>query len=148
MDKLRLPVFDFKIDNSENPPTIWDEFRKKYVVLTPEEWVRQHFLKYMQLSLGYPKTLLKVETGITYNKLKKRPDIIAYDNTGNPLAIVECKASYVKITEEVFKQVTVYNKILKAQYIMVTNGMDHFCCEQDFNSGTFRFLDKIPEYKL
>lgn len=146
MEELNLPRFQFKVKETEKGRLIWDEFRKKYVVLTPEEWVRQHFLKFLNGHLGYPKSLLKTEFEIKYNKLKKRPDIVAYDNYGSALMVVECKAPEVKISNDTFQQASIYNQILKARFLVITNGMDHFCCEQNIETGTFQFLEKIPVY--
>lgn len=147
MEMLNLPRFQFKIKETEKGREIWDEFRKKYVMLTPEEWVRQHFLKFLNTYLKYPKPLLKTEFEIKYNKLKKRPDIVAYNNSGNPLMVVECKAPEVKISNDTFEQAAIYNQVLKARYLVITNGMDHFCCEQNTKTGTFEFVEKIPVYK-
>ncbi|MDW3210196.1 MAG: type I restriction enzyme HsdR N-terminal domain-containing protein [Reichenbachiella sp.] len=147
MEELNLPRFQFKVKETEKGREIWDEFRKKYVVLTPEEWVRQHFLKFLNDYLKYPKSLLKTEFEIKYNKLKKRPDIVAYDNTGSALMVVECKAPEVKISEATFQQAAIYNQTLKAKYLVITNGMDHFCCEQNKKTGTFDFVEKIPVYQ-
>ena len=147
MRELNLPRFKFKVKEADKGREIWDEFRRKYVVLTPEEWVRQHFLKFLNIQLGYPKSLLKTEFEIKYNKLKKRPDIVAYNNEGNPLMVVECKAPEVKISNETFQQAAIYNQTLNARYLVITNGMDHFCCEKDLKTGTFQFVEKIPVYK-
>lgn len=147
MQALNLPKFDFKIITTDGSPEIWDEFRKKYVQLTPEEWVRQHFLKYMQLQLGYPKPLLKVEFEVRYNKRRKRPDIVAYNNQGLSTLIVECKAPSVKITQAVFDQVSVYNSSLDAKYLVVTNGLEHYCCVRNSETGGFEFVDDMPRYE-
>ncbi|MEP2023167.1 MAG: type I restriction enzyme HsdR N-terminal domain-containing protein [Reichenbachiella sp.] len=146
MEELNLPRFQFKVKETERGREIWDEFRKKYVVLTPEEWVRQHFLKFLNDYLKYPKSLLKTEFEIKYNKLKKRPDIVAYDRQGQPLLVVECKAPAVKISNDTFQQAAIYNQTLKARYIVITNGMDHFCSEQNLETGTFQLIEKIPVY--
>ncbi|UXP30862.1 type I restriction enzyme HsdR N-terminal domain-containing protein [Reichenbachiella agarivorans] len=146
MEILNLPTFEFNIRESSEGREIWDEFRKKYIQLTPEEWVRQNFLKHLNQNLSYPKSLLKVEGSLKYNKLSKRPDIVAYDSNGRPLMLVECKATFVKIDESTFKQASVYNTVIRAKYLVVTNGLQHFCCEQNFDSGTSTFLREIPEY--
>lgn len=146
MVELNLPGFSFKTRKTERGEEIWDEFRKKYVVLTPEEWVRQHFLKFLSTHLGYPRTLLKTEFEIRFNKLKKRPDIVAFARSGDPLMVVECKAPHVKITQETFKQAAIYNQTLKAGLLVVTNGLEHYCCEQNIDAGTFQFIEKIPAY--
>lgn len=144
--KLNLPSVDLKIRSKDGLKEVWDEFRKKYVVLTPEEWVRQHFLHFMTDQLGYPKSLLKVEFEISYNGLKKRPDIVAFNNRGDCLVVVECKSAKVKLSQAVFEQVAVYNNKLKAKYIIITNGLEHYCCEQNEKTGTLHFVRKIPEY--
>ncbi|MBU2913870.1 type I restriction enzyme HsdR N-terminal domain-containing protein [Reichenbachiella agariperforans] len=148
MERLNLPPFNFNIRESTEGNEIWDEFRKKYIVLTPEEWVRQNFLRFLNQYLSYPRTLLKVEGSMKYNKLSKRPDIVAYSSSGAPIMLVECKASYVKITEETFKQASVYNKVVRARYLVVTNGLQHFICEQNFETGTSLFLKEIPVYQV
>ena len=144
--KLNLPSVELKSRSIDGITEIWDEFRKKYVVLTPEEWVRQHFLYFMVEQLGYPKALLKVEFEIKYNGLKKRPDIVAFDSKGDCLVVVECKSAKVKLNQAVFEQVAVYNNKLKAKYIVITNGLEHFCCEQNDKTGTLHFVQRIPEY--
>lgn len=146
METLNLPSFDFNIRQSPDGKEIWDEFRKKYVVLTPEEWVRQNFLRHLYEDLSYPRSLLKVEGSMKYNQLSKRPDIVAYNSDGVPVMVVECKATHVKINAETFKQASVYNKVIQARYLVVTNGLQHFCCEQDFEKGTSSFLKEIPLY--
>lgn len=146
MEELNLPKFQFKVKETERGKEILDEFRRKYVMLTPEEWVRQNFLKFLNEILKYPKSLLKTEFEIKYNRLKKRPDIVAYDNLGSPLLVVECKAPDVKISNETFQQAAIYNQTLLAKYLVITNGRDHFCCEQNLKTGTFQFLEKIPVY--
>ncbi|MGL1885964.1 MAG: type I restriction enzyme HsdR N-terminal domain-containing protein [Reichenbachiella sp.] len=146
MEKLALPTFNFKIRESNGQQQIWDDYRKKYIVITPEEWVRQHFLRYMEEYLNYPKSLMKVEGGLEYNRMKKRPDIVAFGNSGQPLVVVECKAPEIKIDQSVFEQASVYNKIIKAKYIIATNGVNHFCCVQNHETGTSSFMDEIPAY--
>lgn len=147
MEELNLPGFSFKTRKTERGEEIWDEFRKKYIVLTREEWVRQHFLKFLNTHLGYPRTLLKTEFEIKFNKLKKRPDIVAYDRGGKPLMVVECKSPEVTISEQTFQQIAVYNRTLRAPLLVVTNGREHYCCEQDMEAGTYQFKDQIPAFK-
>ncbi|MEO9802334.1 MAG: type I restriction enzyme HsdR N-terminal domain-containing protein [Reichenbachiella sp.] len=147
MEELNLPKFRFKVRETQKGRDIWDEFRKKYVALTPEEWVRQHFVKFLNENLKYPKSLLKMEFEVRYNRLKKRPDIVAYNSLGEPFLIVECKAPGIRISNDTFQQVAVYNQTLRARYLVVTNGLEHFCCEQNLKTGTFQFLEKIPVYK-
>ena len=144
MRELNLPKFQFKVKETPKGRKVWDDFRKKYILLTPEEWVRQHFLKFLNINLKYPKSLIRTEFEIRYNQLKKRPDIVAYNKEGSPFLIVECKAPDVKISNETFSQAALYNQTLKAKYIVITNGLDHFCCEQNEKTGTFQFIEKIP----
>jgi hypothetical protein len=127
MVQLNLPSFPAKLKNTNGKVWIFDGIRKKYVVLTPEEWVRQHFIAYLVDELKYPKALLKVEAGLTYNQLAKRTDIIVFNREGKPWMVIECKAPEVNLTEATANQVSVYNATLKASYVVVTNGLRHFC---------------------
>lgn len=147
LPQLNLPEIEPKIQTKGNSLEIFDPCRKKYVALTPEEWVRQNFLGFMIEHLRYPKSLVMVEGALKYNRLNKRPDIVAMDRNGNPLLVVECKSVTEKVGQKTFEQVAVYNKVLKARYMVVTNGMQHYCCEQDFEAGTSRFLNEIPAFK-
>ena len=145
MKTLNLPPFDFRINTEEQ--TIFDPQRKKYVALLPEEWVRQHFVQYMINQLGYPSGLIKVEFGIKYNHLSKRPDVLCFDRSGEPLLLVECKSFDIQITKKVFEQAAVYNKVLQCPYAVVTNGLQHFCWQQNTQTGLTQFLNAIPEFE-
>lgn len=147
MDTLNLPPFEYKLKQSEANSLIFDALRRKYVLLTPEEWVRQHFLHYLLNQLRYPKSLISVERGTTYNKLQKRTDICIYNNLGQPHLLVECKAAYVPITQEVVKQVSTYNLALQAKYVAITNGLQHFCWEVDFETRRYTPLQEIPVFQ-
>jgi hypothetical protein len=147
MDKLSLPSFDFNIKESDGKTVIFDIIRKKYLVLTPEEWVRQHFVHYLINHLGYAKTLISVEHGLKYNSLQKRTDIIVYDRNANPLVLVECKASENRLNQKVLEQAMMYNKTLKAEYIIVTNGLEHSCLRVDSTKKDIEFLNSLPFYK-
>jgi len=127
MVQLNLPSFAVKLKNSNGKVWIFDCIRKKYVVLTPEEWVRQHFIAYLTEVLKYPRSLIKVEAGLTYNQLTKRSDLIVFNREGKPWMVIECKAPEVDLTESTAQQVSVYNATLKASYVAVTNGLRHFC---------------------
>ncbi len=116
------------------------------VVLTPEEWVRQHFVHFLISELSYPKPLIKIESGIGYNQLQKRSDIKVYDRNGSPFAIVECKAATIPINQNTFDQVATYNKTFRAPYIIVTNGMEHFSSEINFEENTSKFMEGFPVY--
>ncbi|MHA6248113.1 type I restriction enzyme HsdR N-terminal domain-containing protein [Pontibacter sp. CAU 1760] len=114
------------------------------MVLTPEEWVRQHVVHYLIGTLSYPKGLISIERGANYNQLQKRADLCVYDQSGKPHLLVECKAAHVPITQEVVKQVSVYNQTLQAPYLLITNGLQHYCWQVDFNTRSFQALQEIP----
>jgi hypothetical protein len=147
MDALNLPAFACKIKQSRNKSWIFDGIRKKYLVLTPEEWVRQHFINYLVQHLHYPKSLISPERGTTYNALAKRTDICVYDTNGAVCLLVECKATSVKITEAAVHQVTTYNQTVRAPYVVLTNGQEHYCWQVNFESKTTIPLTGIPEYR-
>ena len=146
MYKLNLPSFNIKIKQEEDKHYVYDILRKKFIMLTPEEWVRQHFVHLLINHYKYPKSLIKLESGLKYNKLKKRSDIIVFDRTGKIFLIVECKSTDIAISQKVFEQVTMYNDTLKANYIAVTNGLKHFCCSIDHVKKNFIFLNDLPEF--
>lgn len=147
MDKLNLPAFDFNIKESEGKTVIFDIIRKKYIVLTPEEWVRQHFVQYLINQLGYSKALISIESGLKYNDLAKRTDIVVYNNLGNPVVLVECKSSENRLGQKVMEQAMMYNKTIKADYLIVTNGMEHSCLFVDRSSNTVKFLSELPSFE-
>jgi len=146
MLQLNLPAYSYKLKQSAEQTQIFDLIRRKYVALTPEEWVRQHFINYLVTHLHYPKGLISVERGVTYNTLAKRTDICVYDINRQPLLLVECKATEIAITAEVVKQVTLYNKTLAARLVVLTNGINHFCW-QVINKVHIQPLDRIPDYR-
>lgn len=146
MQVLNLPECGLEIHEKDGIATVFDVLRKKHVVLTPEEWVRQHFVHYLIKHLNYPKSLIKLERGHAFNRLKKRSDIIVFDREGAPFMLVECKASHIKIEQKVFVQASIYNKTIKARYLVVTNGMQHFCCQIDLENGAYQFLDQLPSF--
>jgi hypothetical protein len=146
MQRLNLPSFDYKLKKAEGKVWIFDVIRKKYIILTPEEWVRQHFLHYLLNELYYPKALTKVEGGLVYNTLSKRSDIVIFDRDAKPWMLVECKSPETKITENTLHQASSYNATLKAKYLTVTNGLMHVCSETNWNEGTTRLLDELPKY--
>lgn len=144
MQSLNLPPIDHKVKNIDQKDYIFDRIRKKYIALTPEEWVRQHMLGLLIDWLNYPRSLVKVETGMHYNKLRKRTDIIVMDREGANYLLVECKSANEKINQKTFEQITVYNKTLCANIIVLTNGIDLYCCSVDQQTNTSHFLDEIP----
>ena len=125
---------------------IFDVVRKKYLLLTAEEWVRQNFIHYLNKEKKYPLGLMGVEQMVKYNSLKTRADIVMYDTEGKANIIVECKAPDVKITQDTFNQIAKYNSQLKVKYLLVTNGMNHYCCKMDYESNRITFLEEIPNY--
>ncbi|MDO6600930.1 type I restriction enzyme HsdR N-terminal domain-containing protein [Tenacibaculum sp. 1_MG-2023] len=147
MQKLNLPTYPFKLKSNENKTLIFDKLRKKNVVLTPEEWVRQHFVMYLIEEKKYPVSLIAIEKQLTINNRKKRTDILIFNAQGNPDIIVECKAPKIKITQDTFDQIARYNLKLNANYLIVTNGLEHFYCKMDFENETYIFLKEIPNYK-
>jgi hypothetical protein len=147
MEKLNLPDIDARTRFGKNgKQEIFDEIRKKFVRLTPEEWVRQHFLHFMITELGFPASLIVVEAALKYNNMMKRFDILAYRADGKPCFVVECKSPDVEITQAVFDQVAMYNMTLTVDYIAVTNGISHYACKIDHEKRTYLFLKDIPAY--
>ena len=147
MIKLNLPAFDCVVKKEEGKIFILDQIRKKYLVLTPEEWVRQHFINYLITELKYPKALMKIEGGLTFNKLSKRSDIVVFNRDGQPWMIVECKSPTQKLSRSTVHQASVYNHTLKARYLTVTNGMGHICCEVNWNESKTAILKELPAFK-
>ena len=146
MSALNLPPYETKITEQDGKPQIFDRLRKCYVALTPEEWVRQHFVHYLIDHKNYPTTLMANEVAITLNGMNKRCDTIVYDKTLRPRVIVEYKAPTVKITKEVFAQISRYNLTLRVDYLIISNGLQHYCCRMDYEKQSFTFLQEIPEY--
>lgn len=143
---LNLPPVDLRIRMEDGLLKVWDSLRHKYVALTPEEYVRQHFIAWMTDSLGYPASLMNNEVSITLNNTRRRCDTIVFRCDGSPAMIVEYKAPTVAITQTVFDQIARYNMVLKSRYLVVSNGLRHFCCEMDYATDSYSFLPKIPEW--
>ena len=146
MPQLNLPNAVLKIKLVKGITQVFDAVRKKYLVLTSEEWVRQHFIHYLNSEKRYPLGLMGVEKTVKYNGQSTRADIILYTNMGKPNMIVECKAPEVKITQDTFDQIAKYNFKLKVNFLVVTNGMQHFCCAIDYENNKINFLKEIPQY--
>ena len=146
LPKLNLPNAELKIKLVEETTQVFDEVRKKYFKLTPEEWVRQNFIHYLNKEKNYPFGLMGVEKMVKYNSLKNRADIVIWNREGMPSVIVECKAPNLKITQDAFNQIAKYNYKLRVKYLVVTNGLQHFCCEMDYKNNKITFLEEIPEY--
>jgi len=147
MTSLNLPTYDFKVKKSEGKVWIFDPMRKKYVVLTPEEWVRQHFVNFLVQEHHYPKSLFRIEGGLTYNKLLKRSDILVYNREGKPWLLVECKSPTIKMSQRAFNQVAIYNMTIGAKYLAITNGIVHYCCVAPKPGEEGKFLDDFPEFE-
>lgn len=143
---LNLPAYPFKIKEEDGSVFIFDDIRKKFLLLTPEEWVRQHVVKFLIHEKNYPKSLIKLEGGLKLNTLQKRTDILIFDSSGKRVVLVECKAPSIKITQKVFDQIARYNFVHRTGCLIVSNGMQHYCCEVNFDEKTYRFIPEIPDY--
>jgi hypothetical protein len=146
MLQLNLPQIDAKIKEENGKRLIFDPLRSRYVVLTPEEWVRQHFVNYLITERSYPKERIANEVSIKVNATSKRCDTIVYDNYLKPLLIAEYKAPEVPLTEEAFNQIARYNYALTVPYLILSNGMAHYCCNIDYKQMKYTFLQEIPCY--
>lgn len=142
---LSLPQFQAKIFKIEGRLYIYDVLRKKKVVLTPEEWVRQHWIHFLPTK-GYNQSLMSIEGGVILNGLQKRTDLIVYNNKGEKILIAEFKAPHIKITQKVFEQISNYNSVHKIPLLLVSNGITHIYSKVDFKKNTFRFLEELPNY--
>ncbi|WP_131752630.1 type I restriction enzyme HsdR N-terminal domain-containing protein [Prevotella heparinolytica] len=144
---LNLPPFDIKIAVKDGKNTVFDVIRRRYVALTPEEWVRQHFVHFLLEHKGYPQALMANEVQVQLNGTKKRCDTVLYRRDLTARMIVEYKAPDIVITQKVFDQITRYNIVLKVDYLIVTNGLQHYCCRMDYERGSYNFLQDIPDYQ-
>ncbi|WP_396137861.1 type I restriction enzyme HsdR N-terminal domain-containing protein [Flavobacterium sp.] len=147
MKKLNFPVYSFRFKNSENKTAIFDEIRKKFILLTPEEWVRQHTVQFLLQDKKFPKSYINVEKLIKINDLSKRYDVVVFHPNGDIFLLIECKAPEVPISQNTFDQIARYNLVLKAKYLMVTNGLNHYFCQMDFENEKYIFLKELPKYK-
>lgn len=147
MIPLHFPTYNFKFKNKENKTYIWDDIRKKYILLIPEEWVRQHTIKFLIEEKNYNPLLMVVERQFIINNLHKRADIVVFNHDMKPYIIVECKAPNVKITQSTFDQIARYNLSLNAEYLMLTNGLQHFYCKMNFRKQTYEFLENLPGFE-
>lgn len=147
MINLKLPAFEPKIRKNGEKLEIFDPIRKKFLVLTPEEWVRQHFVNFLVHHHHYPKSLIKLEGGLKYNSISKRSDIVVYDRRGTPFMLVECKANDVKLTQKVLEQISVYNLKIGAPYQVITNGMIHYCFLLNKETQCYTILDSLPAFE-
>jgi type I site-specific restriction endonuclease len=146
MQQLHFPNYQFRFKNSENKVSIFDEIRKKFIILTPEEWVRQHVVRFLLEEKKYPKSLINVEKVLKVNGLRKRYDVVVYNPDGSIFVLVECKAPEIKISQATFDQIARYNMTLKSTFLMVTNGLNHYFCQMDFENEKYVFLKELPVF--
>ncbi|MHC5309892.1 type I restriction enzyme HsdR N-terminal domain-containing protein [Myroides sp. LJL116] len=146
MQKLNYPVFEFRFKNSENKLSIFDVIRKKFVLLTPEEWVRQHVVHELLYIKNYPISLISVERVVKINTMNKRYDVVVFQPNGQIEILIECKAPSIKITQETFDQIARYNFELRSRYLYVTNGLNHYFCQMDYSNNKYIFLRDYPIY--
>jgi len=144
---LNLPQYSFRIQEKAGKKLIFDGFRRRWVALTPEEWVRQNFARYLTEEKHFPASLVAIERSLRMNQRDFRTDIVLFSKLGNPLVVVECKAPEVKISQQVFDQIARYNLDLRVNYLIVTNGLTHYCCMFDQVQLTYTFLPEIPDYQ-
>lgn len=147
MQLLNFPAYDFRVKNKENKILIFDIIRKKFVVLQPEEWVRQHVIRWLIEQKKFPASLINVEKKITINGLTKRYDIVVFTPNGSIELLVECKAYTQRLSQEVFDQVARYNLQISARYLMLTNGLQHYFCKLDLEEEKYAFLEQIPDFR-
>ena len=147
MFRLNLPQYEIKIGEKNGKRTIFDFLRRKYVTLTPEEWVRQHFTHYLTDHKGYPKGLMGNEVELRVGEKRLRCDTILYNKQGQPQMIIEYKAPTIQIQQKTFDQISVYNLLLHVDYLIVSNGLQHYCCKMDYDNQKYLFLQDIPDYE-
>jgi len=144
--EMNFPTMEFQIKEAEGKLSIFDSLRKKYLILTPEEWVRQHMIAFLVQFREYPKSLFSLEKGLQYNSLQKRSDILVLDRKGKPFLIIECKAPDIALTKKTLEQVCVYNKTLQAPHLGITNGMNHLFYSLDESASTYSQIPDIPKF--
>ena len=143
---LNLPACEFRIKEEGGKLSIFDTLRKKFLVLTPEEWVRQHLIDYLISHKRYPKSLFSLERGVRYNQIQKRFDILVLDRIGEPFLLVECKAPEIKLNQKTAEQIAVYNKTIGARFLAISNGVQHLSMEYDEAAGTYKQLRDFPDF--
>ena len=148
MIRLNLPEYEINIAEKDGKQQIFDFLRRKFVALTPEEWVRQHFTHFLVEHKGYPKGLLANETQLVIGDKRLRCDTLLYNKQMQPQMIIEYKAPHIQLQQKTFDQIAVYNLLLHADYLVVSNGLQHYCCQMDYEQRSYRFLTEIPEYVL
>ena len=146
LQPLQLPPYPFKITDNNGQLTLFDEIRKRHIIITPEEWVRQHFVQYLIHQKGYPKTLIKLEGGLKLHGTARRTDIVVFNPSGQKILMIECKAPSVNIDQKVFDQVARYNMVHKVKLLAVSNGLQHYYCLIDFVNQRYDFIGELPAY--
>lgn len=146
MQQLNYPEFNFQLRLKDNREEVFDPVRRKFVALTPEEWVRQHLILYLVRFKDFPLSVIGVEKQLILNKQTKRFDLVVFSRNGNPLLLAECKAPGVDITEKVFDQAARYNMMLRAEYFLITNGLEHYPCRLDYINRQYIFIADVPHY--
>ena len=146
MQKLNLPEYSFRIKTTEGKSYIFDSLRKKYVRLTPEEWVRQNFVQFLIAEKNYSVSLITVEAAVKVNGNPQRADLVVFDRSGNPALVAEFKAPEIKISQQTFDQIVRYNMQLKVKFLIVSNGLDHFCCQINYADNSYLYLAEIPNF--
>jgi hypothetical protein len=144
---LNLPPFDHKTKEVDGKAYIFDLLRRKYVRLSPEEWVRQHIVNLLLTHYTYPKALIRAEAGLTLNQTLKRTDVVVFDREGKPFLLVECKAPHIPLTQSVFDQIARYNHIHRAPYLVISNGITHYCCCVNHDTAELEFMDDFPAFE-
>jgi hypothetical protein len=147
LQPLQLPPYPFKIVEENGKLSLFDDIRKKYIQITPEEWVRQHFVQYLINQKGYPKTLIKLEGGLKLHGKARRTDIVVFNSAGERILLIECKAPAISISQKVFDQAARYNMVHKVSVLAVTNGLNHYYCRIDFEQQSYQFIEELPEYR-
>jgi type I site-specific restriction endonuclease len=146
LQPLNLPPYPFKISDENGQLSLFDEIRKKIIILTPEEWVRQHFVQYLIRQKNYPRSLIRLEGGLKLNGLQKRTDIVVFNSDGKRILIVECKAPSITIDQKTFDQVARYNMVHKVSLLAVSNGLQHYYCAIDLEKREYKFIEDLPAY--
>jgi predicted type IV restriction endonuclease len=148
MQRLNFGNYNFRFRNTNEKVSVFDEIRKKFIILTPEEWVRQHVVHFLISDKKFPKSLINVEKLLTINGLTKRYDVVVFNPDGTIFILIECKAPQIKISQTVFDQIARYNMTMQSQFLMVTNGHNHYFCRMDYENEKYIFLETLPEYGL
>ncbi len=147
MQQLNLPSFEYRLRDQDGKKYIFDIIRKKFIALTPEEWVRQHFIHFLINQYQYPKPLISVEDAHKVNKMAKRSDVVVYRKDGNVFMLIECKAPTVKLSQKTMDQLSAYNQHYKASWLVLTNGMKMYVCQMDYDMKKAVFFSELPQYK-